>query len=171
MEFLGDLALVLLTLVGYSGGRVLPRRDHAVSPVLVDMPMILVLWVGGLVSEGLFARWASILLWIVIGLVIGSLFTLLTRKTLPPEKEAPDYSSLSFLKRIWEGWKFFAQGMGNFQARLILYFFYFVIVLPFGLLTRIFMDPLQKRQRKSGSLWIERHQITDNDIESARRQF
>ena len=48
---------------------------------------------------------------------------------------------MNTLKRIWEGWKRVAKKIGDFQARIILAVFYFVILAPFSLLVRA-SDPL-----------------------------
>lgn len=49
---------------------------------------------------------------------------------------------ISRWKRAWNAWLRIAAIIGDFQARVILSLFYFIIVLPFGLLVRIFADPL-----------------------------
>jgi len=36
-----------------------------------------------------------------------------------------------FLKRLWQGWKRVGKKIGDFQARLLLTIFYFVILAPF----------------------------------------
>ena len=74
----------------------------------------------------------------------------------------------SFLKRMWEGWKRIAHVIGDFQARVILTIFYAVLVLPFGLVVRIFADPLQVRHQPQ--TWRERPRET-MDAEWARRQW
>ncbi|MBI1739038.1 MAG: hypothetical protein HYR58_07300 [Acidobacteria bacterium] len=64
------------------------------------------------------------------------------------------------LKRLWERWKKIAHAIGNFQARLLLTLLYAVLVLPFGLIVRLFADPL--RIRRLPSQWLSR-----NDDDSA----
>lgn len=71
------------------------------------------------------------------------------------------------LKRLWEAWKRIAHRIGNFQARLILTILYAVLVLPFGLLTRLFADPLRIRRRPAG--WLE-HPPSPASLEHARKQ-
>ena len=73
------------------------------------------------------------------------------------------------LRRLWQGWKRIAHKIGDFQARVLLTIFYFVIVSPFGLAVRTFSDPLALkaktprgwRPRASGAVALEQ----------ARRQF
>ena len=72
------------------------------------------------------------------------------------------------LKPLWEAWKRLAHRIGNFQARLLLTILYAVVVLPFGLVVRLFADPLRIRKRPQG--WLEHH-ISPRDMEWARRQW
>ncbi|PYN94142.1 MAG: hypothetical protein DMD91_28640 [Candidatus Rokuibacteriota bacterium] len=62
------------------------------------------------------------------------------------------------LRRLWQGWKRIAHKIGDFQARVLLTIFYFVIVAPFGLKAK---TPRGWRQRASGAVALEQ----------ARRQF
>ena len=44
---------------------------------------------------------------------------------------------------IWKYWKIVGHKIGNFQARLILSFFYFVLVCPFAAIVRFGSKPLR----------------------------
>ena len=48
----------------------------------------------------------------------------------------------SAMRTLWEGWKRVARRIGDFQARLILLLFYFLILGPFALAVRWGSDPL-----------------------------
>jgi len=71
------------------------------------------------------------------------------------------------LKHIWEGWKYIAQKIGNFQARLLLTIVYFILVLPFGLAVRWFSDPL--RIKRPPAQWLD-YADAVGDVEGAKRQ-
>jgi hypothetical protein len=71
--------------------------------------------------------------------------------------------------RAWERWKVIAHKIGNFQARLILVIFYFVIVPPFALIVKLFKDPLSLRPPRKESLWVE-GPVADSSLSAARRQ-
>jgi hypothetical protein len=73
------------------------------------------------------------------------------------------------LKALWEGWKKFAHAFGAFQTKLLLTVFYYVAALPFGLLVRLFMDPLAIAPRRSGTGWVERG-TRDKSIDDLRKQ-
>lgn len=70
---------------------------------------------------------------------------------------------------LWQSWKHAAKAIGDFQARLILVAFYFVIAAPFALLVRA-GDPLAL---KSGSArgWRARAGTWSGSLEDARKQF
>jgi hypothetical protein len=51
------------------------------------------------------------------------------------------------LKRLWQTWKRVGHAIGNFQARVLLTIFYAVLVLPFGIMARLFSDPLRIKRR------------------------
>ena len=71
------------------------------------------------------------------------------------------------VRRLWEGWKRFGRRMGDFQARVLLTVFYFVILAPFALVVRAKADPLGLH-REGGWLPVTR---TGEPLERARRQF
>ena len=75
-----------------------------------------------------------------------------------------------FFTRLWRGWQELARHIGDFQARLLLTVFYFTVFVPFGLITRLFLDPLHVR-RGSVKSGLNPRQTLDTDLEAARRQF
>lgn len=74
------------------------------------------------------------------------------------------------LRKLWEGWKEIAEYIGDFQARLLLTIFYFTVAVPFGLLVRLFGDPLNIRKLPEGTAWMARS-TGDNKLEDTQRQF
>jgi len=72
-------------------------------------------------------------------------------------------------RRAWEGWKRVAHAVGVVQTRIVLLILYLVIVLPIGLLVRLFSDPLRLRQ-PPGTNWI-RVPRRSPSLESAQRQY
>lgn len=64
-------------------------------------------------------------------------------------------------------WKAIAHKIGEFQSRLILSVFYYVVFAPFALALKIFSDPLQLKNFHG---WTARSDA-DEDPESAWRQF
>jgi hypothetical protein len=72
------------------------------------------------------------------------------------------------LKELWQRWVKVAKIIGDFQARLMLSLFYLVLILPIGLIARLFADPLALK--KSSAAWDSRPSAPPR-IEDARRQF
>jgi hypothetical protein len=74
----------------------------------------------------------------------------------------------SAIRRFWEGWKRVGRVIGNFQARVLLTVFYAVLLLPLGMVIRLFADPL--RIRRPSETWLGRESGA-MDINAARRQW
>ena len=77
------------------------------------------------------------------------------------------------LRNLWSQWLTLARKIGQFQSRIILTLFYFVIVAPFGLAVRFFSDPLHTRAfgaaDEGGTAWQPRPEHPA-DLDAARRQ-
>lgn len=177
MGFVRCLVLVLLTLVGYSSGCVLAGRGYKITPSLRDLAVTLVLWIGALTSRNALGKWWAILIWFVVGGVAGALLVILQRSQLRFTKTKHTNLGLSqpetegkFLGRLWQRWKAFAAELGDFQGRILLAWFYFIIVTPFGLLVRLSSDPLNLRIGQKTTGWVNRP-TANPDLDNARRQF
>jgi len=72
------------------------------------------------------------------------------------------------LRRLWEGWKRVGRKIGDFQARVLLTVFYFVILAPFAMGVRLLADPLGLKQAGG---WRAVTPPDDTAIQRARRQF
>jgi hypothetical protein len=73
------------------------------------------------------------------------------------------------LRRAWIAWKRFGRKVGDFQARVLLGVFYFVVLTPFALAMRG-ADPMRLRHPSPG--WRPRPETTPDDpVAHARRQF
>ena len=70
------------------------------------------------------------------------------------------------LQRLWEGWKRVARKIGEFQARVIMMLFYFVILAPFAILIRWANDPLALKPNTPKG-WVAREDRENN----ATQQF
>ena len=175
MEILSGIALVLLTLVGYSSGIVLARGVRQVLPDVIDLATVAVLWVAALATREPLGHWRAIGVWIVGGLIAGAIAAHTRRReavfqprypTAAPASAEPNRAR----RRALEAWKRFALRMGNFQGRMIMGFFYFVVVAPFALLGRLAADPLRLRRTAEPSYWVEREPL-ERSVDAARRQF
>jgi hypothetical protein len=74
---------------------------------------------------------------------------------------------LEDLKSLWSAWKRLAHKIGNFQARVLLTVLYATVVLPFGVIVRLFSDPLHMKHRPQQ--WTE-HPPEVHDMSWALKQ-
>jgi hypothetical protein len=74
------------------------------------------------------------------------------------------------MHRFLEAWKRFGRRVADVQARILLLFFYFVVLCPFALLVRWGSDPLGiKRGTTKG--WRLKGNADVNLMERSGRQF
>lgn len=175
MEVVSFIILILLSLVGYSAGAV-SRTSTSVQlkPKMIDLILISLIWAGAIYSKTVLDlnRWLIILVWLILSSLIGFLATL--PRKLPKEKALSNKgareSSKNLIKEFWQVWRNFSERMGNFQSRIFLSFFFFVLVSPFALAVKIFSDPLQIKRRSNESHWLLKAK-TEIDLEQFKRQF
>jgi hypothetical protein len=74
------------------------------------------------------------------------------------------------LKTVWETWKIVARKIVDFQARLILSLFYFLILSPFALVLRWRSDPLTMKARSSRG-WQSVREPERAGMERAQKQY
>ena len=67
----------------------------------------------------------------------------------------------------WDRLNLIAAIMGDVQGRVIMTVIYFTILVPFGIGSRLFSDPLHIKQ--ASAQWIERPAVP-TDLDSARDQ-
>lgn len=170
MRFLGGLALILFTLVGYSTGNVMLGQRYRVIPGLYDILTTGVLWTCALLTRSALGRGWAILVWLLAGVAAGAIAFLL-RKRYPLDKPVSASSiGKSLPQRILARWRGFASRLGDFQGRILLIWFYFVLVTPFALLARIGDDPLHLGSGSATSHWVDRTE-SGAELASSRKQF
>jgi hypothetical protein len=76
---------------------------------------------------------------------------------------------MTLLRRLWDGWKRFGRKVGDFQARLLLTIFYFVILAPFALVMRL-ADPLGLRHAGEPAWHLTSPTSAGDVLVRARRQ-
>jgi hypothetical protein len=72
--------------------------------------------------------------------------------------------------KLWQGWKRVAARVGNFQARLLLSLFYFVVFAPFALAVRWGSDPLGIKKGVEPQ-WRPPAENQGTPLERAMRQY
>jgi len=81
----------------------------------------------------------------------------------------PPVAASGLFRSMWEHWKQIAKAAGVVQTRLLMVFFYFVIVFPLGLIVRRSGDPLHLKPSAAGN-WTP-HRNEPASLDTARRQF
>lgn len=176
MEALSYIVLVLLSLVGYSGGATGRAGKHTdLKPNALDLILIALIWVGAIYSRLTldFDKWLMILAWTAVSAVVGILAVTVRRlpRGVQPERDGDGEVPTGFFGRIWHRWRGFSKRMGSFQSRTLLSLFFFVIVSPAAVLIKILGDPLRiKNTKPRESYWSAK---TENpaELEDFRRQF
>jgi hypothetical protein len=76
---------------------------------------------------------------------------------------------VGLLRAAWDRWKKIARAVGVVQTRILMVVFFFIFVLPLGLIVRLRSDPLHLRPPE-GSNWTP-HRDQSATLDTARRQF
>ena len=180
MEIISFIALILLSLVGYSIGAVAKAGKSAeLKPQLIDLVLLLAIWAGGIYSTLTFNlnKWLMVLIWLALSIIVGILAV--TPRKLPKEMASqkvslvnknPKKSSKNPFRRLWNQWQDFFTRVGSFQTRIGLAFFFFIVVTPIALVAKKASDPLGLKYRDNKSHWLAKPE-TDGDLEQSRRQF
>jgi hypothetical protein len=172
MDFLSGLALVFLTLTGFSAGAVIGARDRSPTPRLLDLTVVVVLWITALPFRSALGKWAAIGVWLVAAALVSFVLSIVRRNKMPSKQEWVGVVDREGnpLRKLWEGWKGFVVEMGDFQGRILLAFFYISLITPFGVSVRLLSDPLRIKHSNPPSFWNS-HPATSGELGDARRQF
>jgi len=175
METFSYIVLILLSLVGYSGGAAGKAEKFAdLKPQIVDLIIVLLIWAGAIYSRLTFDlnKWLLILIWVVLSATIG--VTAILFRKLPKEQSSnnkePEKVQKNPIKKLWHTWNNFSKRMGSFQSRIILSLFFFILVSPFALAVKMFSDPLNIKHQTTKSHWLPKEEIP-TDLERYKRQF
>jgi hypothetical protein len=74
-----------------------------------------------------------------------------------------------YLRRVWDHWRQVAHAIGVVQTRFLMLLIYAIVVVPTGVLMRMFRDPLRLRPPAAGNWTAVRP--PERSVEAARRQF
>ena len=175
MNTLSFIALILLSLVGYSGGAAgRAGKNVDLKPKIIDLVLVAVIWAGAIYSRITqdLDKWLLILIWLILSIIL-SVIAVSLRKL--PEEKSPSQKALpktpaNAFKKIWQSWNDFSKRMGSFQSRILLSLFFFILISPFALAVKVFSDPLHIKYQSRTSWWIPKKEIK-NELEQYRRQF
>lgn len=77
---------------------------------------------------------------------------------------------MKVIKLLWKKWLKVAHIVGNFQARVFFGIFYLLLLLPVGVILRIFADPLKTKKgltKTNFHAW----EHPKEDLKQARMQY
>lgn len=175
MEPFSFIALLLLSLVGYSVGAVGKAGKFVeLKPQIIDLILVVLIWAGAIYSRINLNlnKWILIIIWIILGIITGML------AMLPRHLSEAKLSNNRVLKRasknlhvkLLQNCKNFSNRTGSFQSRIIISLFFFTFVSPFALALKIFSDPLKIKHQSRESHWLPKKEI-NADLDQFRRQF
>ena len=72
-------------------------------------------------------------------------------------------------RTAWDRFNIITSIIGDVQGRVIAILFYFTILVPFGLGSRLFSDPLRRKVEGRTTFWEERAPLP-TDLDAAKRQ-
>ena len=68
---------------------------------------------------------------------------------------------------LWKKWKAFGQKIADFQGRILLTLFYFLFILPLGLVIKPLTDPLKTKSKVEWENWT----LKSESLEDSKNQF
>jgi len=175
METFSFIALILLSLVGYSVGAVGKAGKFVeLKPQIIDLILVVLIWAGVIYSRINLNlnKWILIIIWIILGIITGMLAMLprnLSEAKLPNNRVLKRASKNLHVKLL-QNCKNFSNRIGSFQSRIIISLFFFTFVSPFALALKIFSDPLKIKHQRRESHWLPKKEI-NADLDQFRRQF
>jgi len=176
LEALSYIVLVLLSLVGYSGGASGKAGKTAdLKPMVLDLALVALIWTAALYFRLTFGfnKWLLILVWVGISVAVGMLAVSFRRLPVKDQSQRGEVEELppGIFKRIWQRWTGFSKRMGSFQSRVMLSFFFFIIVSPAALMIKMLGDPLRiKKKEDLETYWVAKTP-SSSELEDYRRQF
>lgn len=169
MELLSFAAAILLTILGYSVGAVLAgARPTPPKLGISDLALLAVLCAMSVVLRSSLTGWVALPAGVAVAGVVGALAVRTMRCAVPVPEGAKVASERETSGAV--RWKAFLVDVGNYQGRVVLAFFYFVVLGPFALMSRLSGDRLGRTRPVAPSHWLPRETSADS-LDAARRQF
>lgn len=184
------IGFFLVIMAFFSFGAVVGSRSKSMTqarapfPNLLDLAILSLSWLAALSAYLAGYRTAvATMIGAGIGLVAAyALYRLLKqtpgqkpkggtgRGRIPvPGVESSTPATLQSDDHVLPRWKSFVRQVGGFQSRLLLSAFYFIAIMPFGILVGNLGDPLGLKVPPGESFWKRREGDSQN-LEGAHRQ-
>ena len=85
-------------------------------------------------------------------------------------RQAQGYDLIRTVRQVWQRWKQIARKIGDFQARVLMTIFYYVVLGPISLVLRVSSDPLAIKGTTPRG-WKTTEKRDGQPLEHSRRQF
>jgi hypothetical protein len=174
MKVLATIAVLLLSLVGYSLGNVLRfGRKQVRKPVAGDVLLVVLLWAALLFAGSRRAMGKGLMIGIGIaaGIVLGFLLSLVlgyakseVHAAAYAHPAAPTESGKRF-----RAWRDLSAKLGTFQSQIILGLLFLIVFAPVSFGVKLFSDPLRIKKSGKDSHWSPKAPVA-SDIEIFKRQ-
>ena len=174
VHFLASLAVLLLSLVGYSLGVVLKSGKAGVrKPVALDILLVILMWAGILYSRSQvsFSKWVLFAAWVVAGLLLGLAVTAIKGYSQAERMSIvePRHENKPSEFKRGKAFRAFSTKIGTFQSQILLGILFLIVFAPVALAVWVFSDPLKIKSRGQGSHWSPKTNAAP-DIELFKRQ-
>jgi hypothetical protein len=174
LYFLAALAMLLLSLVGYSLGVVLKSGKAGVrKPHALDLILVVLMWAGILYSRSQvsFSKWVLFAAWVVAGLLLGLAVTAIKGYSQAERMSIvePRHENKPSEFKRGKAFREFSAKIGTFQSQVLLGLLFLIVFAPVALAVRVFSDPLKIKKPGRGSLWSLKTKIAP-DLELFKRQ-
>ena len=186
------VGLFLLIMAFYSFGAVAGNRtksmtpERAPSPSFIDVATIILSWLVTLAAY--WAGYRAVLVTAIgagMGLLEGFILHRWRNQSQRDELRAGASRAKSPASRVEPSasvtdtsisddclqpyWRVFVRQVGRFQSGLLLFAFYFIAIMPFGIVVGNLGDPLGLKAPPGDSFWKQRGDASQS-LEGARRQ-
>jgi ABC-type transport system involved in multi-copper enzyme maturation permease subunit len=174
VKVLATIAVLLLSLVGYSLGNVLRfGRKPVRRPVTGDILFVILMWAALIFAGSRLAMGKG--LWIGIGiaagLILGFLISLIlgySRSEIQAAAHAHPAAPTEPRKRF-RAWRELSSKLGTFQSQILLGLLFLIVFAPVALGVKLFSDPLHIKKSGTDSHWLPKAPVA-SDIELFKRQ-
>lgn len=75
----------------------------------------------------------------------------------------------AIIRFAWKRFGVIGAALGDIQGRAVATLFYFTILVPFGIISRLFTDPMHLKVHQAQTYWVDRPPVPE-DLENAKRQ-
>lgn len=174
MKVLATIAVLLLSLVGYSLGNVLRfGRKPVRKPVAGDILLVILMWAALLFAGSRLAsgKWLMLGIGIAAGIVLGFLMSLVLGYSKSEVQAAAHAHSAAPTepRKRFRAWRDLSAKLGTFQSQILLGLLFLIVFAPVALGVKLFSDPLHIKKSGTDSHWSPKVPVA-SDIELFKKQ-